>query len=331
MNSRNRFLETMRFGAPDRVPYLDEGFREGVLSLWRRQGLPRRADLFKVFQYDRREHIQLDLDPHPAPRKWPSSRPELDRFRNSMDPTRPNRLPRRWPDKVRAWKNRDHILILEVHNGFFLSMGVRGWERFYEVIFLLKDDPRFVRELMGIQGNLSAALTDRILQDIDIDAALFLEPIGGSDRPLLSPEMYEEFALSSYEPVLQVLRNHRVENVIFLTFGNPRVLLPCVIKRGFNCLWACETNPQTMDYRDLRKEFGRDLRLIGGIDLDALRRGKEHIRREIEEKVPPLLEEGGYIPLADGRVREDIPYQNYVYYRRLLEDVTGSSVSLGAE
>jgi hypothetical protein len=41
-----------------------------------------------------------------------------------------------------------------------------------------------------------------------------------------------------------------------------------------------------MDYRSLRKEFGRDLRLIGGIDLDALRQNKAGIRREIEEKVP---------------------------------------------
>jgi hypothetical protein len=28
------------------------------------------------------------------------------------------------------------------------------------------------------------------------------------------------------------------------------------------------------------------------------------------------------VPLADGRVREDIPFENYVYYRELLEKVT---------
>jgi hypothetical protein len=80
-----------------------------------------------------------------------------------------------------------------------------------------------------------------------------------------------------------------------------------------------------MDYRDLRREFGRDLRLIGGIDLDALRHGKQAIRREITEKVPPLLADGGYVPLADGRVREDVPFENYVYYRQLLQEVTSMS------
>jgi uroporphyrinogen decarboxylase len=74
-----------------------------------------------------------------------------------------------------------------------------------------------------------------------------------------------------------------------------------------------------MDYRRLRAEFGRDLRLIGGLDLDVLREGREAIRRELEEKVPLLLEQGGYAPLLDGRVREDVPWENYCYYRDLLQ------------
>ena len=75
-----------------------------------------------------------------------------------------------------------------------------------------------------------------------------------------------------------------------------------------------------MDYRDLRHEFGHDLRLIGGIDLDALRQSKEAIRREVEEKVPYLVADGGYIPLADGRIRKDILFDHYIYYRRILEE-----------
>ncbi len=93
-------------------------------------------------------------------------------------------------------------------------------------------------------------------------------------------------------------------------------MIPSILKWGFNCLWACEVNLEAMDYRDLRQEFGRELRLIGGIDLDALRHDKAAIRREVEEKVPPLVTSGGYIPLGDGRVRPDVPLENYVYYHR---------------
>jgi uroporphyrinogen decarboxylase len=71
----------------------------------------------------------------------------------------------------------------------------------------------------------------------------------------------------------------------------------------------------------LRNEFGKDLRLIGGIDLDALRQGKDKIKQAVDDIIP-LVEDGGFIPLADGRVRSDVPFENYVYYRELLRQVT---------
>jgi uroporphyrinogen-III decarboxylase len=140
----------------------------------------------------------------------------------------------------------------------------------------------------------------------------------------MSPSMYEEFVLNSYVPVMNVLKRHGVEVVIFRTFGNSRILIPKILQYGFNCLWACEVNIEAMDYRNLRKEFGKDLRLIGGIDLDTLRKDKESIRKEIENKVSPLLDQGDYIPLADDRIREDVPFENCVYYRQLLKKVTTS-------
>jgi uroporphyrinogen decarboxylase len=157
---------------------------------------------------------------------------------------------------------------------------------------------------------------------VQIDAAVFSEPIGDNHGPLISPKMYAELVLSSYQPILNVLRQHGVDIPILRTYANARQLIPVLMEHGIDCLWACEVNAAAMDYRSLRKEFGQGLRLIGGIDLDVLREGKESIRREVEEKVPPLLEQGGYVPLADGRVREDIPFENYVYYRELLEKVS---------
>jgi uroporphyrinogen decarboxylase len=212
--------------------------------------------------------------------------------------------------------------MLRIHRGFFLSMGVYDWRRFSELMDLLLDDPEVVREAMAIQGKFAAGLAERVLKDVAVDAVLFSEPIGGNYGPLISPQMYEDMVLRSYEPVLNVLNKYGVETIVFVTYANARVLVPSILKWRFNCLWACEVNAEAMDYRDLRREFGRDLRLIGGIDLDTLRRSKEAIRREVEEKVPPLVADGGYVPLADGRVRSDVPYENYVYYRKLLQKVT---------
>ncbi|UCG09308.1 MAG: hypothetical protein JSV83_11880 [Desulfobacterales bacterium] len=322
MSSRERFHETMAYGTLDRTPYFEEGIRKEVIKAWRRQGLPRNADLSRMFPSDLRERMEVDLNPRPSLRRWPTTMADLDTFQKHLNPYDKKRLPKKWSKRVSAWSSRDHVLMLYVHRGFFQTMGVRDWRRFKEVIYLLIDHPDLVRRMMTIQGEFSAKLAERVLKEVRIDAAVFSEPIGGNDCPLISPQMYEEFVLKSYEPLLNLLNRYGVETIIFQTFANARILLPSILRWGFNCLWACEVNIAAMDYRSIRHEFGRDLRLIGGIDLDALRRDRDAIRSEIETKVPPLIRDGGYVPLADGRVREDVPFENYVYYRELLQKIT---------
>jgi hypothetical protein len=323
VNSRERFLETMRFGKPDRVPYFEEGIRRDVLKAWRKQGLSRDSSLQRMFTVDEREEIELEVYPHPLPSRWPSMRSELVNFAKRLDPGDPSRLPGNWRKRIAALRRRQGVFMLQVHNGFFLTMGVDGWERFRELMVLIRRDPGFVREMMQLQGRFTAKLTERALQDVQIDAAVFSEPIGDNHGPLISPQMYADFVLSSYRPLLEVLQQHGVDILILRTYANARLLVPVLLEHGIDCLWACEVNTEAMDYRSLRAEFGNRLRLIGGIDLDVLREGKEAIRSEIESKVPPLLDQGGYVPLADGRVRADIPYENYVYYRQLLKEIIG--------
>jgi hypothetical protein len=321
MNSRVRFLETMRFGKPDRVPYFQEGLRDEVLKAWGRQGLESVSELSNMFPIDGREEVEIDGYPHPGFVRWPSSVSGLNGLRRRLKPSE-SRLPGGWRKKVTFWQNRDNVLMLEVHHGFFLTMGVNDWRRFYLVVEALTDKPDYVLEVMRIEAEMVSRLAERFLSKVQIDAAIFSEPIGGNNGSLISPRMYEKFVLSTYRPVLEVLKRHGVDVIILRTYANARVLIPGMLKYGINCLWACETNATAMDYRSIRREYGRDLRLIGGIDLDVLREGKDAIRREVEEKVPPLLEQGGYVPLADGRVRADIPFENYIYYRQLLEKVT---------
>ncbi len=311
----------MSYGAVDRVPLLEEPIREETYELWRGQGFSEAVELREDFHLDIHEVIEPNLDALPSPSAWPSSRLELPAFRTYLNPQDPARLCEDWSERVAGWRCRSHVVILRVQHGFFLSMGVDGWERFTDVMRLLTDDPSFVCEMMELQGEFSAGIAGRVLSEVEADAAMFVEPIAGNHGPLISPRMYEELVLRGYDPVLSVLRQRGVETIILKTFANIHPLLPGLMRRGFNCLWACEAGSAMMDYRALRREFGRDLRLIGGIDVNALRAGRDDIRREILDKVPPLLAEGGYIPAADGRIREDVPYGNYAFYRRLLWQV----------
>jgi uroporphyrinogen decarboxylase len=61
MNARQRFVETLTFGRPDRVPLAPGQPRESTLAAWRTQGLPDGADWWA--------HLQetLGIPPEPAP------------------------------------------------------------------------------------------------------------------------------------------------------------------------------------------------------------------------------------------------------------------------
>ena len=319
--SRDRFRKTMAYGMTDRAPYFEEGIRDEVIRTWKNQGLASRTELEHRFPSDPREELEIDLEPRPKPQNWPCRKSDLKDYIRRLDPDDPTRLPEGWPGCIERWGENRPAVMLRVHRGFFLSMGVYGWKRFAELMRLTVADPRFIREAMALAGEFAAVLADKVLQRTPVDAAVFSEPIGGNDRPLLSPAMYADLVLRSYRPLFDVLHRHDVPVIIFRTYANARIYIPTLLQWGFNCLWACEVNVAAMDYRDIRREFGRDLRLIGGIDLDALRAGKDAIRREIEEKVPPLLAEGGYAPLADGRVRPDIPFAHYACYREILGSV----------
>ena len=320
MKNRERFTLALRGGRPDRPPLFSEGIRQDVIRKWRKQGLGIRS-LENLITVDRYEMIGPELDPIPYPVRWPADLHDLTNFKRRFDPMDKHRYPRNWLRKYRSLTENDIVTFMEVHQGFFLSMGVGGWDSFENVIELLCTDPALVEAVLELFAEFSCRIAENVLQRCPVDAVYFSEPIGGGDRPLMSPEMYKRIVLRSYLPVIDIIKKFEVGTIVFLTYGNVRPLLRPIIEAGFNCLWCCESNVPEMDYREISRLFGADLGLIGGIDLDCLREGKRSIDRELEEKLPVLLERGNYIPLADGRIRTDVSFDNYLYYREKLSDL----------
>ena len=320
MTNRERFLRTMNYSNPDRVPYLEEGIREDVLESWYEQGLPSNKMISDLFEFDQQLEIDIKFDPLLYLQNYPNSLNKLNILRKELERLNLSNVWSNLKGKIRI--DDDKITFLKVHQGFFLSLGIHKWDDFSKAMIKLIEEPELVHEAMDLQFEYITKYVDLILHDIQIDAVIFNEPIGGNEGPLISPEMFEEFALKKYLPLLNIIDANKIETIILRSYANVKMLIPILLKYGFNCLWACESEGDTMDYSAIRREFGKDLRLIGGIDVDALRYGKEEIKTELVEKVPTLVKSGGYIPLADGRIRDNVSFENYCYYRSLLEDIT---------
>ena len=86
-----------------------------------------------------------------------------------------------------------------------------------------------------------------------------------------------------------------------------------MIKIGITGIWPLEVN-SNMDALNIRKKYGNKLFLIGNLDKRELIKGGEAMRREIDKKVPPLREEGGYIPGIDHLVPTEFTLNNFKEY-----------------
>jgi uroporphyrinogen decarboxylase len=62
-----------------------------------------------------------------------------------------------------------------------------------------------------------------------------------------------------------------------------------------------------------RREFGKELRIRGGIAKAPLVAGPSAIDKELE-RIRPLMEQGGVIPHLDHLAPPDIPLKHYRYY-----------------
>jgi hypothetical protein len=81
---------------------------------------------------------------------------------------------------------------------------------------------------------------------------------------------------------------------------------------------------EAMEYQRLRREYGPEIALIGGIDSTALLRGETGVRRAVDETAPPLLSQGRYLPCLDDRPRDNTPFAMYALYRKLLAEIAES-------
>ena len=89
---------------------------------------------------------------------------------------------------------------------------------------------------------------------------------------------------------------------------------------GLNGLFVDQACAAGVDYVDLRRTYGPSLALMGGIDYRTLYQSDEALYRELERKIPPLLQSGRYFPGFDDTIRATIPFNRFMKYReRLLE------------
>jgi len=105
--------------------------------------------------------------------------------------------------------------------------------------------------------------------------------------------------------VIQFLKSY-IDVICLWSSGNIMLLLPYLVKVGFNCLMPLEKNAE-VDASEIKEEYDKVV-LIGNIFKKALIEEKRAIGKEVESKIQ-LIKEGGYTPTIDDIVPLEVPLE----------------------
>jgi hypothetical protein len=226
------------------------------------------------------------------------------------------RYPFWWDEQVRMWQERDYPVILMGNGTFGLYSQLRSWVGTENISLMFYDNPKLVEEMLEFAADFFLELVEPALQQVQFDYFNFFEDCAGKNTCLFGPNLYKRFFKKHYDRIIQRLNRAGIQSIWVDSDGTPLSLIPCWMDSGVNMHWPLE-QASGMDPRMLRKKFGKSLCLAGGLDKIEIAKGKQAIEKELRTKIPPLLEQGGYIPHIDHAIDPAISWDNMQYYMEL--------------
>lgn len=242
---------------------------------------------------------------------------DFEEMKKRFDPYTPRRYPDNWKEITEKYWKRKEVPLCLVPNGTlgFYSLA-RRWMGTVGISKAFYTKPRLVHEIMDYIADYIMKVTHRALHEAPIDYFNFFEDMADKKGPLMSLRIFKEFLFPRYKLVIEFLKRHGVKIIWLDSDGNVEPLIPLLIEAGVTCLWPLEV-AAGMDPEKIRKEYGHEIAMSGGIDKREIAKEKKAIEKEVMRKVPSLVADGGYIPTLDHSVPPDVSYENFLYYLKV--------------
>ncbi|MBN2558086.1 MAG: hypothetical protein JXB33_04955, partial [Clostridia bacterium] len=238
------------------------------------------------------------------------SKSDFMELQKRLVPDIPSRYPADWLEKVDGWNNRSHVLVMSKNcgtKGFFWR--AREWMGTENLCYAWYDMPELMHGMMEFIADFTIELSKPILEKISPDYIFINEDMAMKNGPLLSPGQYKEFIFPHMRRMVDFFKSKGVRYAVVDTDGNSEPLLPLLMDAGVDAIWPMERASQDQDPIELRKKYGRDLRLWGGVDKRELAKGPREIENHLASLLP-LVEQGGFIPTVDHLVPPDVSLEN---------------------
>lgn len=312
---------------PPWVPPLDPFFEVRVLE-------EDEEHIIKV-DYDGAIVKVMKDDPEKMPQylEYPvKDRKSWEAYKKRLDPSSSGRWPTgwdtmsegnmQWPLREgqggKSWEKRDFPLGMMALSLFGMPRNYMGLEHISMAIY---DDAALVEEMIDWQCHFSYEMLKGVFATgITLDWVWLWEDMCYNKGPLVSPDFVKKYMVPRYRKVVDILTSHGVQALILDSDGNTEELTPIWLDCGINAQYPFEI-ASSMDPVRLRKQYGKNLIIVGGVDKRMLALGQQEIDREVE-KVRYLVGESGYFVNCDHHIPPDVSYENMKYFLNRVHELS---------
>jgi uroporphyrinogen decarboxylase len=248
-----------------------------------------------------------------------------EHYKPRMRPDHPQRFMSEglWSQWIESWTSpaRDYPLSISAGSLYGTQRNWFGLQRISEIIY---DDPGLFEEIVETCADVAIAVIEKTCGEFGVrpESANLWEDMCYSAGPLISPRTFEQVMVPHYRRIVDTLHKHGIDVISVDCDGKIDKLLPLWLDAGVNCMLPVEVGTWGADPVEYRRQYGKDLLVMGGFGKRILTRSKQDITNEVE-RLAPMVEEGGFIPFCDHSVPPDVPLSNYIHYLNEAKRVWG--------
>jgi uroporphyrinogen decarboxylase len=190
-----------------------------------------------------------------------------------------------------------------------LLFRIRGME---DALFDLAAAPETANMLLGRAAAFAVHLAHEACDRFVLDWLWTGDDVGGQETMILNPKRWRESIRPHLAGIFAVGKQHNLP-VAYHSCGAIRPIIPDLIEIGLDVLNPIQCNCPGMEPSSLKKEFGRNLAFMGGVDTQELlpRGTTDEVFRETRTLIEEMTTDGGgYILAASHSVPPETPLEN---------------------
>ncbi|MBE0699282.1 MAG: hypothetical protein IH586_20355 [Anaerolineaceae bacterium] len=218
---------------------------------------------------------------------------------------------------ARADAAKGMIISQNLVGGYMYLRSLIGPE---ELLYTFHDQPQLIHSCMEGWFTLADAVIARHQKYVTLDEIFLAEDICYNAGPLISPKMMKQFLIPYYQQLITNARARQIDPTRHLyiqidTDGRAMPVIPVYTEGiGMDVMSPFEV-ASGCDVVEVGRQYP-GLAMSGGIDKRILASGREAIDAHLEYILPTMKARGGYLPTCDHGVPEEVPYADYLYYRK---------------